>query len=296
MSRTILALALASSVSALLPAKVPGRVRGVYSAPLASSSALLSMRSRPPYMSIDPDTHAKIAAAGYSSGFSDGLKAAAMVGASNQEAEALIPLNPPSRKANDAADQIKGVDGPLLQTLATICVTIDDPKLKAKYEPAKGPVDDNLDQPYKVTDGGVGALDAFKSSLASYGTVIDSITDWHDELEVAIPPFAALVVQPGPPAPSEAFIGVRPSPTPERLPPPLIVSQLRENAVRLRQDPILVLAWRGSVTLMDWANNFAFSPTLCRPHAHRQSTPALALHWSFSPGPNPGPTVTLVGL
>ena len=197
MSRTILALALASSVSALLPAKVPVRVHGVYSAPLASSSTLLSMRSRPPYMSIDPDTHAKIAAAGYSSGFSDGLKAAAMVGASNQEAEALIPLNPRSRKANDAADQIKGVDGPLLQTLATICVTIDDPKLKAKYEPAKGPVDDNLDQPYKVTDGGVGALDAFKSSLEPYGTVLDdSITDWHDELEAAIPPFAALVVQP----------------------------------------------------------------------------------------------------
>jgi len=59
MSRTILALALASSVSAyLLPAKVQGRVRGVY-APLASS-ALLSMRSRPLYMmSIDPDALAQ---------------------------------------------------------------------------------------------------------------------------------------------------------------------------------------------------------------------------------------------
>ena len=78
MSRTILALALASSVSAyLLPAKVQGRVRGVYSAPLASS-ALLSMRSRPPYMSTDPDALAQIAAAGYSSGFRDGMKAAAM--------------------------------------------------------------------------------------------------------------------------------------------------------------------------------------------------------------------------
>ena len=74
MSRIIIALAFTSSVSALLPAKVSGRlrVRGVYSAigrmplphqgaaaavttaPLASSSAQLSVRSRPPYMSIDP--------------------------------------------------------------------------------------------------------------------------------------------------------------------------------------------------------------------------------------------------
>ena len=225
MSRTILALALASSVSALLPAKVPGRVRGVYSAPLASSSALLSMRSRPPYMSIDPDTHAKIAAAGYSSGFSDGLKAAAMVGAPT-EAEARL-LSPESRAilACKGGLLAAGVDGPLLQTFATVCGIIDDagtkfnaklnpdPKrdsLKAKYVPVDGgDPDDNLDQPYKldrasgVTDGSrtdgsiVTALDAFKSSLASYGTVIDgSITDFHGDFEVAIPPFAALVVQP----------------------------------------------------------------------------------------------------
>ena len=201
MSRTILALALASSVSALLPAKVPVRVRGVYSAPLASSSALLSMRSRPPYMSIDPDTHAKIAAAGYSSGFSDGFSAgqntAAMVLFSDPPA-----TTPELQRCIDAADQIKGVDGPLLQTLATVCCTIENttknPIPIAIYEPKDGgPVNSSLDQPYIVTDGGVGALDAFKSSLASYGTVLDdSITDWHDELEVAIPPFAALVVQP----------------------------------------------------------------------------------------------------
>ena len=233
MSRTILTLALASSVSALLPAKVPGRVRGVYSAPLASS-ALLSMRSRPPYMSIDPDTHTKIAAAGYSSGFSDGLKcASAMVGAP-KEAEAGPPFIPPfepgpviippipdsaaeDSRCKDAAKGIKGVDGPLLQTLATVCCTIDDvgtkstklkphPKrdpLQAKYVPKDGPVNPDLDQPYKpdrasgVTDGGVTAFEAFKTALKPYGTVLDgSITDWHDELEVAIPPFAALVVQP----------------------------------------------------------------------------------------------------
>ena len=80
MSRTILALALASSVSAyLLPAKVQGRVRGVYSAPLASS-ALLSMRSRPLYMmSIDPDALAQpvsIFSAGFSAGYAAGQKAA----------------------------------------------------------------------------------------------------------------------------------------------------------------------------------------------------------------------------
>ena len=149
MSRTILTLALASSVSALLPAKAPVSVRGVYSAPLASSSALLSMRSRPPYMSIDPDTHAKIAAAGYSSGFSDGLKAAAMVGAPT-EAEARL-LSPESRAilACKGGLLAAGVDGPLLQTLATVCGILDDAgahskqhpfskrdPLKAKYVPA----------------------------------------------------------------------------------------------------------------------------------------------------------------
>ena len=165
MSRTILALALASSVSALLPAKVPVRVRGVYSAPLASSSALLSMRSRPPYMST------------------------------------------PESRCKDAADQIKGVDGQLLQTLATVCCTIEDAMptkiTLAKYEPSKvvdghpDKVNDQLDQPYKVTDaGGVGALGAFTSSLASYGTVLDSIIDFHGDFEYTVPPFAALVVQP----------------------------------------------------------------------------------------------------
>ena len=222
MSRTILALALASSVSALLPAKVPVRVRGVYSAPLASSSALLSMRSRPPYMSIDPDTHAKIAAAGYSSGFSDGFSAgqntAGMVLVSDPPA-----TTPELQRCIDAADQIKGVDGPLLQTLATVCCTIEDAMPDqipiAVYEPddvASAGVDgatvvingatvepnNNLDQAYKLdrasgeTDLGVTALENFTTALAPYGTVIDSITDWHDELEAAIPPFAALVVQP----------------------------------------------------------------------------------------------------
>ena len=74
MSRIILALALASSVSALL---LP-RGAAMSTAPLGSS-ALLSVRSRPLYMSIDPAALTKIAAAGYSAGFSDGQNAAAML-------------------------------------------------------------------------------------------------------------------------------------------------------------------------------------------------------------------------
>jgi len=34
------------------------------------------------------------------------------------------------------------------------------------------------------------------ASLASYGTVIDGFTDFHGEDQAAIPPFAALIVQP----------------------------------------------------------------------------------------------------
>ena len=205
MSRTILALALASSVSALLPAKVPVRVRGVYSAPLASSSALLSMRSRPPYMSIDPDTHAKIAAAGYASGFSDGLKAAAMVGAPT-EAEAGPFLRESGQVIIDevdipdiptSGDSVKG-DKLLVQALATVCATIDESET-AVYQPKDGDkVNNKFEQPYKVTDGGVGALDAFTTALNPYGTVIDHILDFQDGFEAALPPFAALVVQQNP--------------------------------------------------------------------------------------------------
>ena len=88
MSRIILALALASSVSALLlPARVPGnKVRGDCSGAGgvllprgAAAVSTASVRSRPLYMSIDPDALAKIAAAGYSAGFSDGQNAAAML-------------------------------------------------------------------------------------------------------------------------------------------------------------------------------------------------------------------------
>ena len=257
MSRTILALALASSVSAyLLPAKVQGRVRGVYSAPLASS-ALLSMRSRPLYMmSIDPDALAQpvsIFSAGFSAGYAAGQKAAGDAQVENPVLLTLpgpgpvgMPPTPESlaaARADDAAKGIKGMDGPLLQTLATVCATIEENINKslipiATYKPADGGlVDDNLDQPIEVTNGGGGALDAFISSFASKDVpykVIDGITDFHDGYEVSVPPFAALIVQPKDP----------------------------------QTAPILIFTWRGSNTLLDWINDFAFSPTLCRPPAH----------------------------
>ena len=91
------------------------------------------------------------------------------------------------------------VDGLLLQALATVCNTLSNPPpgLMAVYTPKDNAEnDDKLDQPYEVTPGGVGAAVAFKESLAPYGTVIDSITDWWGGFEASIPPFAALIVQP----------------------------------------------------------------------------------------------------
>lgn len=159
------------------------------------------------------------------------------------------PESPAAARADDAAKGIKGMDGPLLQALATVCATIEGNITGfdgisnrslipiATYKPVDGgPFDDNLDQPIEVTNGGGGALDAFKSSFASKDVpydVIDGITDFHDEYEVSVPPFAALIVQPKDP----------------------------------QTAPILIFTWRGSNTLLDWINDFAFSPTLCRPPA-----------------------------
>ena len=160
MSRTILALALASSVSALLPAKVPERVR---SAPLASST-LLSMRSRP----------------------------------------FMLESAPRSAETDVELPTISGVDGLLFQALATVCGRLMSDELDAVFKPVpeNAEPDDKLDQPYQLkkrggwTVDGDSAMDVFKSKLASYGTVIDGITDWHGECEAVVPPFAALVVQP----------------------------------------------------------------------------------------------------
>ena len=219
----ILALALFSSVSALLlpTTKVP-RARGVYSAPHVSS-ALLSTRSRPLLMSFDLsiDTQALVLAAA-SVGFIAGFKIpkeeeepSIMPESGPKPEPTLVYPNPeegpgtPETRAADAAKNIPGVNGPLLQALATFCAMIENrefptesgavvgPIPLAKYTPADGiPPNKDLDQPYKVTIGGGGALDIFNSSLMSWGTVIDGIVDFHDEFEVSVPPFAAIVVQP----------------------------------------------------------------------------------------------------
>ena len=199
------------------------------------------------------------------------------------------------------------VEEPIVQTLATVCAKLYDEALNAAWKPTDGSEPDKfLAQPYKLSkeggqykEGGEYTADGYTegegdlvsgyhvfnkdttvkgktcgyASLASYGTVIDGFTDFHGMNQAAIPPFAALVVQPN----DETEVRARSSRSPL---PPFLASQLRENAARLWQAPILILAWRGSVTVLDWINDVAFSPTLCRPPPHcarRQSTPTLAL-------------------
>jgi len=176
---------------------------------------------------------------------------------------ALLPRAVPIAMARLDLPTVDGVDGPLVQTLATVCAKLYDHSLFTVFEPVDAPVNDKLEQPYKLVkaggeyneggtyaDGvytnGPGALvsgyEIFNkdtspeahprgsSSIASYGTVIDGFTDFHGEDQAAIPPFAALIVQP--------------KDEPEADP------------------PILILAWRGSVTAFDWINDAACSPTL----------------------------------
>eukprot|EP00964_Phaeocystis_antarctica_P075077 scaffold46291_cov67-Phaeocystis_antarctica.AAC.6 len=123
------------------------------------------------------------------------------------------------------------LDGPVVQTLATVCNKLYDPALFTVFKPKNGEPDDQLDQPYEMVTksgaykeggvysaddssytGGDGALvsgyDIFNKdttqvvegktcgsqSLAEYGTVIDGFTDFLGEAWT--PPFAALIVQP----------------------------------------------------------------------------------------------------
>ena len=125
------------------------------------------------------------------------------------------------------------LDGPVVQTLATVCNKLYDPALFTVFKPKDGEPDDQLDQPYEMVtksgaykEGGVysaddssytggdralvSGYDIFNkdttqvvdgktcgtASLASYGKVIDGFTDFHGEDQAAIPPFAALIVQP----------------------------------------------------------------------------------------------------
>jgi len=124
------------------------------------------------------------------------------------------------------------VDGPLVQTLATVCRKLYDHSLQTVFKPVEAPVNDKLEQPYELVKAGgeyneggtytangvytngkgalVSGYDIFNkdttqvvdgktcgtASLASYGKVIDGFTDFHGEDQAAIPPFAALIVQP----------------------------------------------------------------------------------------------------
>ena len=212
---------------------------------------------------------------------------------------------------------IKGVDKPLLQTLATVCHKLYDEALFAAWKPVDGEPDNTLEQTYELSKAGgqykpggkykpleggkyeylngtrdvLKGIDVFNNStiqpvdgkpygtasLASYGEVIDGFTDFHRESQALFPPFAALIVKPKD-EPVEAVRTLTRSPL-----PPFLASQLREMLPRLRQAPILILAWRGSTTVWDWINDFACSPSLCRPPPHRSTGP--------NPGPNPGPNL-----
>ena len=74
----------------------------------------------------------------------------------------------------------------------------------------------NQDTTQEVVDGKMHG----SASLASYGKVIAGITDFHGKDQAAIPPFAALIVQPK---------DMKAVHTPARTPPYLVL--LRENAL-----------------------------------------------------------------
>jgi len=171
-----------------------------------------------------------------------------------------------------------GVEKPILQTLATVCAKLYDEALFAAWtpmtptdgsDPVNGFQANELDQPYELSKPGgqyspkggtyytgkdgkaaytngtgdvVEGVEIFNEdttkviegkpygtqSLASYGKVVAGFTDFYGMDQAAIPPFAALVVQPN----------------------------------DEQEAPILILAWRGSTTVLDWVNDVAFSPTL----------------------------------
>ena len=145
---------------------------------------------------------------------------------------ALLPRVVPTAMARVDLPTVDGVDGPLVQTLATVCRKLYDHSLQTVFKPIEAPVNDKLEQPYELVKAGgeyneggtytangvytngkgalVSGYDIFNkdttqvvdgktcgtASLASYGKVIDGFTDFHGEDQAAIPPFAALIVQP----------------------------------------------------------------------------------------------------
>ena len=148
---------------------------------------------------------------------------------------ALLPRAMPTAMARVDLPTVDGVDGPLVKTLATVCAKLYDHSLYTVFkpvEPVSGALKDKLEQPYELVkrggqykEGGkytadgnyidgdganVSGIEIFNkdttqvvdgktcgtASLASYGKVIDGFTDFHGEDQAAIPPFAALIVQP----------------------------------------------------------------------------------------------------
>jgi len=163
-------------------------------------------------------------------------------------------------------DNVRLLDKPLLQALATVCAKLYDPALFAAWTPEDPKQPDNtaLDQAYvqskpggQYREGGeytknggytngaealVEGIQIFNKdttqerggkdyggtpSLAEYGEAADGFTDFHGKDQAAIPPFAAVVVKPND-----------------------------------EEDNILILAWRGSITAFDFINDVALSPTL----------------------------------
>ena len=210
--------------------------------------------------------------------------------------------------------EISGVDEPLLRTLATVASKMYAEELMASYE--DGAVFTKAGGEHGE---GTKALDLFKSSLACYGKVVDGIIDWSGEAEAYFTPDLTLaltlvtltltliltltcrprshrLLRSSSSRKTETWATYEPALTyPKRpLHPVSSPNMLPTYVTCLWQAPILILAWRGSTTMLDFINDVAFSPTLCRPRPHPrtdriQSTPALALHTE----PNPDESLTL---
>ena len=181
--------------------------------------------------------------------------------------------------------EISGVDEPLLRTLATVASKMYAEELMASYE--DGAVFTKAGGEHGE---GTKALDLFKSSLACYGKVVDGIIDWSGEAEAYFTPDLTLaltlvtltltltltltcrprshrLLRSSSSRKTETWATYEPSLTyPKRpLHPVSSPNMLPTYVTCLWQAPILILAWRGSNKMLDFINDVAFSPTLCRP-------------------------------
>ena len=68
---------------------------------------------------------------------------------------ALLPRAVPTAMARVDLPTVAGVDGPLVQTLATVCAKLYDHSLFTVFKPVgDAPVNDKLEQPYKLVKVG----------------------------------------------------------------------------------------------------------------------------------------------